>query len=155
MPRFEIKSSVSYRMHYPQYHQFSDRLATYNKWYMCLVKGAGDLARAGLFYTGFRDETCCFNCGVYIRNWRSRDNVLDRHEQMSPLCSFVAELRRQQQIIARDEFERVCKICYDDDIAVVHVPCSHAVSCLRCSLKMYTCPLCRIDIEARIKIIKK
>ncbi|XP_058798849.1 baculoviral IAP repeat-containing protein 2-like [Phymastichus coffea] len=41
----------------------------------------------------------------------------------------------------------ICKICYDDVLGVVFVPCGHIVSCLKCAPSLTTCAVCRKKIE--------
>lgn len=45
-----------------------------------------------------------------------------------------------------------CKICYDEDAAVLLLPCRHVVTCVDCTTTLEACPVCRGDIEAIAKI---
>lgn len=46
----------------------------------------------------------------------------------------------------------LCKICYEYRTNVLMEPCSHAIICNKCCIKVKKCPLCRTDIENK-KII--
>ena len=48
--------------------------------------------------------------------------------------------------------ETHCIICVDNEIDIVFLPCSHAISCHNCVLKLETCPICRKSIDYVIKI---
>ena len=37
----------------------------------------------------------------------------------------------------------ICKICYDKTINIVFQPCSHSLSCSKCSKNLIVCPICR------------
>jgi len=43
---------------------------------------------------------------------------------------------------------RTCCVCLAKPIQVVLIPCGHACLCRRCSRKLETCPLCRLQIQA-------
>lgn len=43
---------------------------------------------------------------------------------------------------------RTCCVCLDKPIQVVLIPCGHACLCRKCSRKLETCPICRLQIQA-------
>ena len=43
--------------------------------------------------------------------------------------------------------EKICKICYTNELNVVFLPCGHVVSCTKCAEVLYKCPICRSYIE--------
>ena len=49
---------------------------------------------------------------------------------------------------AADAARRVCCVCLAKPLQVVLIPCGHACLCRRCSRKLDTCPLCRLQIQA-------
>ncbi|KAK6985603.1 tumor necrosis factor receptor superfamily member 11B [Biomphalaria glabrata] len=44
-----------------------------------------------------------------------------------------------------------CKICLDNRIAAVFLPCSHFVSCLDCAMALRQCPVCRTTIKGTVR----
>ncbi|XP_069099293.1 baculoviral IAP repeat-containing protein 7 isoform X2 [Pleurodeles waltl] len=47
--------------------------------------------------------------------------------------------------------ERVCKICMDNQVSVVFVPCGHLVVCTECAPELSDCPICRASIHDTIR----
>lgn len=44
-----------------------------------------------------------------------------------------------------------CKICMDNVINIVFIPCGHISSCGDCAKSMKKCPICRKNIERKVK----
>jgi len=44
-----------------------------------------------------------------------------------------------------------CKICMDNRVEVVFLPCGHLVSCTRCATAISNCAVCRQPIKAYVK----
>ena len=47
---------------------------------------------------------------------------------------------------------RRCCVCLAKPLQVVLIPCGHACTCRRCSRRLDTCPLCRVQIQATQRI---
>ena len=45
-----------------------------------------------------------------------------------------------------------CKMCIENEVNVVFLPCRHMSSCLDCSYCVETCPICRDNIKGRVKV---
>lgn len=45
----------------------------------------------------------------------------------------------------------ICKICYNEELGVVFVPCGHIVSCVKCAPSLTTCAVCRKKIEYYVR----
>lgn len=54
-------------------------------------------------------------------------------------------------ILQDPELKGVCKVCMDNKIDTVFVPCGHRVVCVSCSTHLTTCCLCRKDINIIVK----
>ena len=50
----------------------------------------------------------------------------------------------QEQLRQLQE-ERTCKVCLDQAVSVVFVPCGHLV-CPECAPSLRVCPICRVPI---------
>lgn len=40
-----------------------------------------------------------------------------------------------------------CKICFDDLVSTVFLPCGHCMSCKKCAATFDMCPLCAVPIH--------
>ncbi|KAK3099468.1 hypothetical protein FSP39_004935 [Pinctada imbricata] len=49
--------------------------------------------------------------------------------------------------------QQICKICMDEDISIVFLPCGHMVTCVNCAPAVRKCPLCRRFIKGTVKAI--
>jgi len=56
----------------------------------------------------------------------------------------------QEQIRVLKE-ERVCKVCLDEMISIVFLPCGHMVCCGTCAPALRVCPICRENIKGNVK----
>jgi len=45
-----------------------------------------------------------------------------------------------------------CKICYDEPVQVLLLPCKHAAMCLMCTAKVNKCPLCTMPFTDIVRI---
>ena len=55
----------------------ANRLATFEKYPITAALNPWKLAKAGFFYTGYKDQTKCSCCGRQVKNWDKEDNPLD------------------------------------------------------------------------------
>ncbi|XP_057204853.1 E3 ubiquitin-protein ligase XIAP isoform X2 [Triplophysa rosa] len=47
--------------------------------------------------------------------------------------------------------EKLCKVCMDNDINIVFIPCAHLATCQKCSESLPKCPICCVTIVQKIK----
>ncbi|XP_076818315.1 E3 ubiquitin-protein ligase XIAP-like isoform X3 [Clavelina lepadiformis] len=57
-------------------HQESYRLSTYLKYPPTSPVNPNLLAKAGFYFTGYKDRVKCFCCGLSVENWTSSDDVM-------------------------------------------------------------------------------
>lgn len=52
------------------------------------------------------------------------------------------------------EDSRLCKICFNNEVSMIYLPCRHIVTCKKCtaSLLKPQCPACRQPIESVLKV---
>ena len=48
--------------------------------------------------------------------------------------------------------QRICKVCYDEEINTVFLPCGHLVCCSMCAPALSKCPVCRTSITDPIRV---
>lgn len=46
---------------------------------------------------------------------------------------------------------RLCKVCMDEEVGVVFLPCGHLVTCVQCAPGVNQCPLCRTAIKGFVR----
>ena len=66
--------------------------------------------------------------------------ILGSHEEL------VAEIRELKE-------QKICKICMNEEVSIVFLPCGHMVSCPYCAPAMSKCPICRRLIKGTVKAI--
>ncbi len=49
---------------------------------------------------------------------------------------------------------QLCKICMDEEMQVLFMPCNHFVTCEECAKVVKQCPICREDILNTIRVFK-
>ncbi|NXJ89720.1 BIR7B protein, partial [Corythaixoides concolor] len=65
------------------------RLRTFWQWPGTSPVSARDLAKAGFFFVGPRDEVQCFCCGGVLKDWRPGDCPIVEHLKFFPSCKFI------------------------------------------------------------------
>ncbi|XP_057765688.1 uncharacterized protein LOC130986325 [Salvia miltiorrhiza] len=112
---------------------------------------------------GSREEQarlyCSWDSGY---NTFSPDTVkkMPKSELAKEIWRLQSALVSQTEItnISQEEFERLlnekilCRVCFDDQINVVLLPCRHYVLCSTCCEKCKRCPICRVYIEERLHV---
>lgn len=74
------------------------RLETFENFPSAVPVSDRTLARAGFFYTGYKDQVKCFSCGGTIENWQHGDSAVRKHRQLFPACPFINGLRLNEQV---------------------------------------------------------
>ncbi|EFA77300.1 RING zinc finger-containing protein [Heterostelium album PN500] len=76
------------------------------------------------------------------------------HEQLTvighKLSKSIFNINEQLLTLSK---ARVCVICSEQAREICFLPCSHFVTCLNCSTIITKCPICRKDINKKIKVI--
>ena len=93
----------------------------------------------------------------------ARNTSLEAREPSGPQCQpSLAQPKVNDKNIAessedlelenrRLKDQRTCKICMDQEIGVVFLPCGHLISCVQCAPALKDCPLCRQPIHGTVK----
>ncbi|XP_066505350.1 E3 ubiquitin-protein ligase XIAP [Hoplias malabaricus] len=69
------------------------------------------------------------------------NNVFDNDSEVEDPIKTLEKLQR----------EKLCKVCMDNDISIVFIPCGHLVTCKKCSDVVEKCPICCTVITQKIK----
>jgi len=88
--------SCTINREHPDFERLRDeavRLSTFFDWpeRVASIVHPGDVAKAGLFYTGQTDCVQCAFCRSYLRNWVQGDIPADEHHRLFPNCPFVIQ----------------------------------------------------------------
>ncbi|XP_065547470.1 baculoviral IAP repeat-containing protein 7 [Lathamus discolor] len=67
----------------------AQRLRTFWRWPATSPVSPRDLAKAGFFYIGPRDEVRCFCCSGVLKDWAPGDNPVAEHQKFFPSCKFI------------------------------------------------------------------
>ncbi|CAI0552593.1 unnamed protein product [Linum tenue] len=85
---------------------------------------------------------------------------MSKSELVDEIWKLQAALSEQTDITkySQQEFERLqnekilCRVCFEEHINVVILPCRHHALCSTCCEKCKKCPLCRVPIEERMPV---
>jgi hypothetical protein len=68
----------------------------------------------------------------------------------------LTHLNREYQALIQENEEmkdqRVCKVCMDNNVNIVFLPCAHLVCCANCAPALRNCPICRKLIKGTVNI---
>ncbi|CAN4124745.1 unnamed protein product [Withania somnifera] len=112
---------------------------------------------------GSREEQArLYYAGTSGYNTFSPDTVkqMPRAELAEEIWRLQAALCEQSEITQtkQDEFERLqnekilCRICFEEHINILLLPCRHHILCRTCCDKCKRCPICRVSIEERLPV---
>ncbi|PPR87177.1 hypothetical protein GOBAR_AA33513 [Gossypium barbadense] len=112
---------------------------------------------------GSREEQARLYCsGASGYNTFSPDSVkkMPKSDLVEEIWRLQAAVREQTEItqFSQQEFERLqnekilCRVCFEEQINIVLLPCRHHVLCSTCCEKCKRCPICRVSIEERLPV---
>mgnify|MGYP001549434730 CR=1 FL=1 len=158
-------------MEYEIYSDLFWRKETFNRSYNrieYIARHKDELAECGFYLEEFdSDKVRCFSCKLRLSDWKYRDKPALKHFQMSQNCTFVRQFLTSRFgqsnpvtdkecgtyiSFPTDHNELECLICLRKCQNVLFKPCLHMNTCLFCSLKIQTCPVCRAHISDRERI---
>lgn len=144
------------------------RLKTFEDWPPQMRQKPRELAEAGFYYTGRGDQVVCFHCGLGLQNWSSGDDAWAKHALFYSKCEFhqlkdennmmsslmIKEMSAEDVKIKQVEAcnKLLCKICLENELSVVFMPCKHTACCSDCSVNFDKCVICRQNITSFLKI---
>lgn len=90
------------------------------------------------------------------KNYEALKNNLTEKVKNSSQDATSNETSKQQVTINTRTTQKACdrltcKICLEEELSILFLPCSHLISCQRCAVNLTNCPLCRSTIHAAIQ----
>ncbi|KAJ0242836.1 hypothetical protein HA466_0201040 [Hirschfeldia incana] len=73
---------------------------------------------------------------------------MPKSDLVEEVCRLKAALSEQKD--SSQQEKNLCKVCFEDSVNVLLLPCKHLVLCSACSNKCNQCPICRELIKRRI-----
>ncbi|KAJ7943213.1 Transmembrane Fragile-X-F-associated protein [Quillaja saponaria] len=112
---------------------------------------------------GSREEQARLYCAESSGyNTFSPDTVkkMPKSDLVEEIWRLQAALSEQSEVTkySQQEYERLqnekilCRVCFEEQINVVLLPCRHHVLCSTCCEKCKRCPICRVSIEERLPV---
>ncbi|XP_063445445.1 baculoviral IAP repeat-containing protein 2-like [Mytilus trossulus] len=68
--------------------------------------------------------------------------------QLEGRTASITSLKEENQNL-RDQ--QTCKICLEEPVSIVFLPCGHLASCVNCASMLRRCPICRTFIKGTVK----
>ncbi|XP_061927096.1 death-associated inhibitor of apoptosis 1-like isoform X2 [Apis cerana] len=47
---------------------------------------------------------------------------------------------------------KICKICYNEELEVIFLPCGHVIACVKCAYDMKSCAMCRKLVTKTVRV---
>ncbi|KHG25383.1 RING finger B [Gossypium arboreum] len=85
---------------------------------------------------------------------RPKSDLVEEIWRLQAALSEQTEVTKcSQQEFERLQYEKIlCRVCFEEQISVVLLPCRHHVLCSTCCEKCKRCPICRVSIEERLPV---
>ncbi|XP_012478627.1 uncharacterized protein LOC105794150 isoform X2 [Gossypium raimondii] len=85
---------------------------------------------------------------------RPKSDLVEEIWRLQAALSEQTEVTKySQQEFERLQYEKIlCRVCFEEQICVVLLPCRHHVLCSTCCEKCKRCPICRVSIEERLPV---
>ncbi|NXI33497.1 BIR7B protein, partial [Sterrhoptilus dennistouni] len=93
----------------PGMRSVARRMRTFQQWPRSAPVSARDLAEAGFFYLGPRDEVQCFCCGGVLKDWRAGDCPIIEHLNFFPSCKYLRgkDVGKEEMLSLQEIFDTV------------------------------------------------
>jgi len=78
-------------------------------------------------------------------------NELEQLEKTLKLTSLKVEQTKNRKLKEQIQDQKACVLCLDKEKNILFVPCGHLCVCEACSAAVGQCPLCRANVQQKIK----
>ncbi|XP_078524513.1 baculoviral IAP repeat-containing protein 7-B-like isoform X2 [Lissotriton helveticus] len=85
--------------------------------------------------------------GVQYQYFGTQEDEVVQESETSP----AQHRETPEEQLHRLQEERMCKVCMDNQVSIVFVPCGHLVVCLECAPSLAECPICRTPIGGTVR----
>ncbi|XP_066999486.2 death-associated inhibitor of apoptosis 1 [Anabrus simplex] len=80
-----------------------------------------------------------------------KDTIQIRDPAAASTSSPMTPVVRRETANGTVDDGRLCKICYEEELGVVFLPCGHIVACVKCAPSLNTCAVCRKPFTATVR----
>ncbi|XP_076066406.1 putative inhibitor of apoptosis [Oratosquilla oratoria] len=75
----------------------------------------------------------------------------------SDISTQIMEVEREialyQRLLEEEHEMKQCRLCMDEEVGAVFMPCAHLLACGTCAASLTQCPLCRSDVHYTVQVI--
>ncbi|CAC5379793.1 BIRC7_8 [Mytilus coruscus] len=79
------------------------------------------------------------------------DTPKEKQEHIDPNIELSIKSLEEENRNLKDQ--QTCKICLDEPVSIVFLPCGHMTACANCAPALRRCPICRAFIKGTVKAI--
>ncbi|AKN80645.1 Inhibitor of apoptosis 2 [Perigonia lusca single nucleopolyhedrovirus] len=138
---------------------------------VCKSFNINDLASAGFYFNGSRNEIVCSYCDMVIVKLLKHEHLDELHSVYSPKCIFVVTKTNKPSAptiengngndtsiypsvssVLVNTDEKMCKICFENERNICFLPCRHVAVCKICAERCQACCMCRQLVKHKIEI---
>ncbi|OPL20588.1 baculoviral 7-like iap repeat-containing protein, partial [Mytilus galloprovincialis] len=80
-------------------------------------------------------------------------NEKEEREQPQSACNHPVSVKSLEEENRNLKDQQTCKICLDEPVSIVFLPCGHMAACINCVPALRRCPICRAFIKGTVKAI--
>ncbi|XP_052239374.1 E3 ubiquitin-protein ligase XIAP-like isoform X2 [Dreissena polymorpha] len=84
----------------------------------------------------------------------NNESSIGGHSTMNEISDLKdpEDIKQENEKLKEQSF---CKVCLDDIVSIVFLPCGHLVTCADCAPALRKCPICRADIKGTVRTLMK
>ena len=91
------------------------------------------------------------NCENLISAIMQVENEEINNSKNTPSTSKKDKTSSKKNKLEKLMDSRKCKVCHDEDVCMVFIPCGHLACCSKCGENVKKCPICHSEITERIR----
>ncbi len=100
---------------------------------------------------------CSNNSSSYSSNSSHRNPIIDSHanaETKTGSSNNINNTISPDDLQSALDDDSLCKICFENPMDSVLIPCGHIISCVSCASALKECAVCRYEIKQVVKVYK-